>query len=192
MGDMDLVSTCARSAALLEAIAKTRSERERVVEAARVERQRSYRLRKECQAWRDQSLQHVWRLWGESVASVPDRVPLEWTEPVSLEIALQDALRSAQECAAVCLDVASSLPRGFRGPLATVFSVSSLAAERLEEECNDRTATLGLCVRIIDANLAGLDEAGQSTEGAAAAARLCADRCRRALAALYLCREESV
>jgi len=115
----------------------------------------------------------------------------EWTEPLSLEVALQDALRSAQECAALCFEVAPTLPREVRGPLATVFGVSSLVAERLEDEGRDRIATLGLCVRIIDANLTGLDEAGRLTEGTAAAARRCADRCRRALAALYLCREES-
>lgn len=189
---MDSVHIRARSIALLEEIAKTRAERERVVEAARAERRRSRRIREESQAWREESLEHAWGLWGASATGVPDHVPLEWTEPVSLEVALQDALRSAQECAAVCLEVAPSLPRGVRGPLATVFGVSSLAAERLEDEGHDRAATLGLCVRIIDANLRGLDEAGRLTEGVAAAARSCANRCRRALAALYLCKEESL
>ena len=143
---MDSLDIRVRSIALLEEIAKTRAERDRVVEAARAERRRSHRLRKESQAWREQSLGHVWDLFGENATRVPDHVPLEWTEPVALEAALQAALRSAQECAAVCLEVAPSLPRGIRGPLATVFGVSSLAAERLEEDGRDRTATLGLQV----------------------------------------------
>ena len=64
---------------------------------------------------------------------VPDHVPLEWTEPVSLEAALQDALRSAQECAALCLDLVPVLPRRVRGRIATIFAASCVAAERLEE-----------------------------------------------------------
>lgn len=135
------------------------------MDSARAEQNRPYRLREETQA-------------------------LDWTEPVLLENALRDALRSAKECAAACLALAPVLPQSVRAPVVAIFGVSSLAAERLEEDDRDRTATLGLCVRIIDANLSGLDEAGL-TEGAGAAARRCADGCRRALAALYLCREES-
>jgi hypothetical protein len=123
---------------------------------------------------------------------VPDHVPLEWTEPVSLEAALQDALRSAQECAALCLDIAPVLPLRVRGRIATVFAASCVAAERLEEGRHDSTAALALCVRIIDSKVSGIDEASPETRGLAASARRCADRCRRALAALYLSGEELV
>lgn len=121
----------------------------------------------------------------------PDHVGLEWTEPVSLDAALQDALRAAQECAAACLEVVPVVPQGARGPIATVFAASCLAAERLEEDGHDTAAMLTLCVRLIESNLGGLDD-GRLTYGAAAAARGCADRCRRALAALYLCEEDPV
>ena len=135
------------------------------MDSARAEQNRPYRLREVTQA-------------------------LDWTEPVLLENALRDALRSAKECAAAYLALAPVLPQSIRAPVVAIFVASSLAAERLEGDDRDRTATLGLCVRISDANLSGLDEAGL-TEGAGAAARRCADGCRRALAALYLCREES-
>jgi hypothetical protein len=127
-------------------------------------------------------------------SKVPDRIPLEWTEPMSLDLALQNALRSTQECAAVCLAIVPTLSRGIHGPVATVFGAASLAAELLEEEDPNRAAALALCVRIIDSNLRALDEAGCSAEGLspAVAARRCADRCRRGLAALYLSREELV
>ena len=127
-----------------------------------------------------------------AVGNVPDRIPLEWTEPLSLDLALQDALRCTQECAAVCLDIVPALPKGVRGPVATVFGAASFAAELLEEEDFKRPAALALCIRIIDSNLHALDEAGSSPGcvGPGAAARRCADRCRRALAALYLSDDE--
>ena len=109
---------------------------------------------------------------------------------MSLEVALQEALRSAKECAAACLTIVPTLPQSVRGPVGIVFGAASLATCHLEDESPDRPATLALCVRIIDSNLGWLDEAGDSSEAlrAAAAARRCADRCRRALAALYLSR----
>lgn len=130
----------------------------------------------------------------ENRGKVPDRIPLEWTEPVSLDLALQNALRSTQECAAVCLAVMPAISRGLHGPIAAVFGAASVAAELLEEEDPNRAAALALCIRIIDSNLRTLDEAGRSAGALspAAAGRHCADRCRRALAALYLSREELV
>ena len=127
-------------------------------------------------------------------SDVPNRIPLEWTEPVSLDLALRNALRSTHECAAVCLAIVPTLSRGLHGPIAAVFGAASVAAELLEEEDPDRAAALALCVRMIDSNLSTLDEAGRSAGGLspAVAGRRCADRCRRALAALYLSREELV
>ncbi len=135
------------------------------MDSARVEQDRSFRLREETRAF-------------------------EWTEPVPLEIALQDALRSTKECTAACLAIVPALPPSLRGPVVTVFGAASVAGGRIEEEARDRPASLELCIRIIDGNLRRLDEAGRLTEGAAAAARRCVNRCRHALAALYLCKEE--
>ena len=123
---MDSLDIRVRSIALLEEIAKTRAERERVVEAARAERRRSRRLREESQAWREQSLGHVWDLFGENATRVPDHVPLEWTEPVALEAALQAALRSAQECAAVCLECAMDSAIFLRIPFRGITSSAPL------------------------------------------------------------------
>jgi hypothetical protein len=127
----------------------------------------------------------------EPASRVPNSIPLEWTEPVSLEVALQQALRSTQECAAACLAIVPELPKGVHGPVAVIGAVS-VAAERLEEEHHDRAAALAICVRIIDASLASFDEVGSSPEAlrAGRAAHRCADLCRRALAALYLSQEE--
>lgn|SRR5262245_46749076 len=190
---MDSLQLCQTSAALLEEIQKSRVERQRLLEAVRAERERSRRLREEAEARRERSLGHLWGLWaGNSIGRVPDRIPLEWTEPVALEIALRDALRSTQECAVACLEIVPLLPLGIRGRVATVFGAASLAAERLEDEGGDRAAALALCVRIIDSNMRALNQAGRMREGlsAAVAARRCADRCRQALAALYLSEEE--
>ena len=120
-----------------------------------------------------------------------DDAPLEWTEPVLREAAFQDALRAAQECAALYLEIVPLLPNRLRGRITIVFVASCLAAERLEEDRHDTAAVLALCVRIIDSNLSAIDE-GLLTHDLAAPARRCADRCRRALAALYLCADESV
>ena len=128
----------------------------------------------------------------EAGREIPDRIPLEWTEPVSPEVALQDALRSTQECAAMCLAIVPTLARSVRGPVSTVFGVASLAAELLEEQHPDRAPSLALCVRIIDSNLRALDQVRCSAGGFSlgVVGGRCADRCRRALAALYLSREE--
>jgi hypothetical protein len=123
--------------------------------------------------------------------SAPDRVSLEWTEPVSLEAALQDALRAAQECTAFCLEIVPLLPQDLRGRIGTVCAASSLAAERLEEESDETIATLSLCIRIIDSSLSALGDR-RLPHGFAVSAGRCADRCRRALAALCLCEEEGV
>jgi hypothetical protein len=166
---MDSVRILAKGAALLEEIAKGRASRQRAREAPREECRRPRPVAEETH-------------------------DLEWTEPISLEVALEDARRSAKECSAALLGIVSLLPQAVRGPGAAIFGAASFAADRLESESEEGAATLALCVRIIDANVGWLDGADEFPEAvrAAAAARRCVGRCRRALAALYLSRGELV
>lgn len=163
---MDSVRILARSAALLEEIARGRAGKQRVLEASRAESRRSHGL-------------------GEAQ-------DLKWTEPIPLEVALRDALRSTKECTAAFLAIVPVLPQRVRGPGATIFGAASVTADRLAGKGDERAAMLALCVRIIDLNVVWLDDTELSPDvlRAAVVARKCRNRCRQALAALCLSRED--
>jgi hypothetical protein len=178
---------------VVELARASRATRAKVVANARAERRRSRRLRERAIVAREENLDVSWRLWSLTGATAPpSTIPLSWAGTGTAEEELEVAIAAADECAAECIRALPAVSTESRKAFASVSGACSLAANRGRDSHPDTLAALGLCVRVIESNRDGLDQAGSNPEGvlAASAARRCARDCARALAASYVDEEE--